>query len=390
MTKSIILSLSVLLITPKAIYGQKAEKQISFACESRTHEYYIEQAGLWWMEVQKDSLSEYNWYNYFRACRNAHGTADWRSDFINESVYLKTGDSIMSLIRKYIPNTFTYYYLTYLSQGIGTENGQNLLKAYSMNPNFEGIHSSVVSYAESSLDTTLRKKANKDWHKTNYLSGQLLNYAFNVLLPLDSNAILFTQNDNDTYPLWMLQDALGIRTDVKVINIDFLLIGSYREQVYHELNIPQLHMDKIELDEYHSNWQKILSHVLANHKGKNPVYLGMTVAHELYKGFESQLYPCGLTYKFSRAKISLDKLNEDLYEHLFLLDYLHRNFTYDRNQVNVDYQNLNYLECFSIVYKHYKAEKRLAEANRLKSLSLLLAQRTGRRDYIDWVETEFK
>jgi len=158
MKKIISILVLLLVISPGVIFGQKAERQISFARESKPHSYYVRQAELWWNEIQKDSSSEHNWYNYFRACRNAHGTADWRSDFINESPYLRTGDSIIVLIGKHIPNSFSFYYLSYLNQGIGTDNNQNLLKAYSMNPDFEGIHSSVISYAESALDTALRKK----------------------------------------------------------------------------------------------------------------------------------------------------------------------------------------------------------------------------------------
>ena len=383
-------SLSLLfLLIPAFLFGQKAEKQTSFARESKPHAYYVAQAELWWKEVEKNKTSEYNWYNYFRACRNVYGSSDWNTNYTRESPYLKTGDSIVTLMQEYIPNSFTYYYLSYLNHGIGTANNQNILKAYSMNPDFEGIHSSVISYAESSMDTALRKKVNKEWYKTNYLSPQLLNYAYNVLMSLDSNAVLFTTNDNDTYPLWMLQDALNIRPDVWVINIDFLLIDTYREQIYKRLKVPELDLGKIDVNEYHSNWRKVLSNVLTNYKDKKTVYLGMTVANELYKEFEKQLYTTGLAFRFSRVPITTDKLNRNLYEHVFLMDYLNHNFSYDQNQTNVDYQNLNYVNCFSNVYKQYKTEKRFSDARKLKDLSMMLAKRIGRKDYLDDIEKEF-
>ncbi len=216
----------LLVLLPTLVLAQTAEQQISFAQESKPHTYYVKQAELWAQKLAKDSFSENVWYNYFRSCRNAHGTADWRSDFVKESPYLMEGGEVVKKMKNYIPGTFTSYYLSYLTGGIGLENSRNLMKAYKMNPNFPGIHSSVVSYAESSMDTGLRIKTNKLWFKKNYLSVQLLNYSYNVLMSLDSNAVLFTQNDNDTYPVWMLQDALGIRKDVKLINIDSLLLDS--------------------------------------------------------------------------------------------------------------------------------------------------------------------
>jgi len=230
----------------------------------------------------------------------------------------------------------------------------------------------------------------KKWFRTNYLSGQLLTYAYNVLISLDINSVLFTQQDNDTYPLWMLQDALKIRTDVTVINIDFLLIESYRKQIYERLKVPALDLGNANVDEYHANWRKLLTHVLANYKSKNSVYLSMTVADELYKDFEKQLYPCSLAFKFSRTPFKTDGLNRRFYEETAMLDYLQHNFSIDKNQANVDYQNLNYLNCFQTVYKQYKSEKKYAKARKLKNLSLLLAKRIGKKEYVDWVEKEFK
>lgn len=385
-----VLTLVTMQLLPATLFGQKPEKQISFANENKPHSYYVKQAELWWKEVQKDSLSEENWYNYFRACRNSQGSNDWKSDFINESPYLKFGPDIIELIKKNIPNTFTYYYLSYLDGGIGTDNGDNLLKAYKMNPRFEGIQSSVVSYAESSLNNELRKEANNDWFKTNNLSPQLLNYGYNVLMSMDSNAVLLTQNDNDTYPLWMLQDALGIRTDITVINIDFLLLENYRDKAFRSLNIPSMDFKTVSIDEYHLNWQKIVTHVLKNYAGKKPIYLGMTLFQHLYQNFADKLTVSGLTFKFSKKNINLMKFNKKLFEQVFLLDYLDHQFFNDGNQSNVDYQNLNYINLFKVLYDNYKAAKDNTNSQRIRSLSIKLAKRTDDPDYINTIKEAFK
>jgi hypothetical protein len=58
-------------------------------------------------------------------------------------------------------------------------------------------------------------------------------YSYNVLQTCEQDAILFTNGDNDTYPLWYLQDVEGIRRDVRVVSLTLMNIPNYVEQLKH-------------------------------------------------------------------------------------------------------------------------------------------------------------
>jgi tetratricopeptide (TPR) repeat protein len=102
---------------------------------------------------------------------------------------------------------------------------------------YDFLNKKMNSTASASLATvialiipTLMAAENWDDHDR---SGRFtaLEVAKNYLNSCDKNAILFTNGDNDTFPLWYAQEVEGIRTDIKVVNLSLFNTPWYIDQM---------------------------------------------------------------------------------------------------------------------------------------------------------------
>jgi hypothetical protein len=119
------------------------------------------------------------------------------------------------------------------------------------------IAMSAILFVISPIQMLLKNYDQQD-RSGNYVASD---YSYNMLISCEDNAVLYTNGDNDTFPLWYLQEVENVRPDLRVANLSLLNTDWYILQLKHfQPTVPiSLTDEQIKLMTSPQGFEKVLS-----------------------------------------------------------------------------------------------------------------------------------
>ncbi len=207
-------------------------------------------------------------------------------------------------------------------------------------------------------------------------------YAYNILNTCEEGGIIFTNGDNDTFPLWYLQQVEEVRKDVKVVNLSLLnthwyikqlrtiepkiKVGLSDQQIENRLHPQRWEARTVKASTPDSlppmKWKMeptiqgqgirvqdlMIWQIIQANNWELPIYFAVTVSHDNLIGLRKAGYLQmeGLAYKLYPYKV--DRLNEEKMKENILEVYQYRNLNNSDVYFNNDARKLvgNYRSSF--------------------------------------------
>ncbi|AEE53241.1 SUMF1/EgtB/PvdO family nonheme iron enzyme [Haliscomenobacter hydrossis] len=237
-----------------------------------------------------------------------------------------------------------------------------------------GDYENRLRAAELAGDQTQVAAICKEWYQSGQYSPGVLNWNYNALMSVEKNALIFTQQESDTYPALLLQNALNVRPDVKVLGFQLLENSDYRKQLIQSKNLHWIAVEGSLLD----FWNQFLSPRNQQFFQQLPIYFGVMTNKNMLVADKAKLYLTGLVLKYSVQPFDNVAVLRQNYEEHFRTDYLEFNLEPEKDPALIARLNLNYVPALVLLHRHYAATGALNKAAKVQALALHVARAAER------------
>ena len=194
------------------------------------------------------------------------------------------------------PNSWEYQLAYYAAGNYNLDRSPALEKAYQMNPENLEVQKQYVSFKYMNGDTVSAQNALSLMSVNDLISLEVERYTSDVLTSCTMNSTLITHGFEDTYGVLFNQFSHQLRSDVKVISLDFLQSPQYRK-VLEEKGYVLPKATKIDVG-YLSQFCYLNT--------EKELFLSVTIPRSYLDPLSKKLFPVGLTFQY------VDAPSEDL------------------------------------------------------------------------------
>lgn len=333
----------VTLLCTSALFGfDRPENVPSKITELRTKSWYHEISQTWKQYLVDNPTEEEGWVQYYKASAYAGRNEAELAGIVAEA-------------KERFPNTFTSHYLSFKLAGWSEEGLAHLETALEMDDVSIYTLEDQLILADLTNDPKRAEAASKVFD-SGLIHSSTLNYNYNLLMSVSENGLLITDALHTTIPIWVLQDVMGVRKDVSILNLE--LARSQEAYVTNALAKKNLN---VSVDE------------LLSDKNETEIFYALTLPRQQLQDIENHLYVIGLaSTNGSKSFNHFEVLKENM-EEKFLMDYLSIDFNGEPKTATGNVLSSNYIVPLLLLKEFYDNLNNETRSNEIKHQILALA-----------------
>ncbi len=288
------------------------------------------------MEERADPSMQFDLFRSERNAALAHGKGDM------DAAAKKRLGQLGTRLDLEAPNSFeanmAHYYLEFPAASAF----QALAKAEDLDPGRMESLGPLLADAARRNDTQGMAQRALALKQRGGTQPGFMRMADDLMLSVETNAVLFVAGEMDAYPIWIRQYAEGQRKDLTVVDVRLLEDLGYRQQVWKKGGASGTAPSNAK--------DFIAAFVTAS---KRPVYFSLSLGKERLAPFGANTYPTGLALKYSSRPSADMKLLEERWARF-------------NKPTDAGPLSQNYLLPASILLMHYRAIQDEGKAAKLE------------------------
>ena len=314
--------------------------------EIKAKSWYMEAFRSWKTYLETNPTDRQGWMEFTKAANYAKLPKEEWTPFIDQ-------------LKLNLPESFEANYALAKYHGWNTQGVSFLEQAIELKGEKNLLEEQII-LAEYQLND--RSSYSGQLYESGMIHKSTLNYAYNVLMSVGDQGILFTEATHSTIPLWLLQDVMGVRTDVQILNLELSQDTDYLER-------------KLQTTGLNQPTDELLANISSANTDRD-FYYALSLRRDRLTEVEDRLYVVGLASKLDAQTFDANETLKENIENKFLLDYLTIDFNGEPNTSTGRVFEQNYIVPFLLLKEYYDDLENEERASYWTDMILKIADRS--------------